>query len=124
VIMAVGDFFAMWYHPRRTSSAPLSLVESRVAARALMGVYSRGVIRIILIRTTGGQHTKRERERKSLDPVLRIRIIRDQHYHRYQHQRHGGRQPKDIEISRRGCLLLAQILECLPGQLLHFPERQ
>jgi len=27
-------------------------------------------------------------------------------------------QPKDVEIRKGGCLLLAQILECLPGQLL------
>src|SRR5262249_49424205 len=40
-----------------------------------------------------------------------------QQHHGHQHERHHGHQPKDIEISQRGCLLLAQILECLPGQL-------
>src|SRR5262249_51780970 len=36
----------------------------------------------------------------------------------HKHERQHGREEKDIEISQRGCLLLAQILQCLPGQLL------
>src|SRR5262249_774955 len=36
----------------------------------------------------------------------------------HKHERPRGRQPKDIEISQRGCLLLAQILDRLQGQLL------
>src|SRR5215471_5164309 len=41
-----------------------------------------------------------------------------QQHHGYQHQRHHGQHQKNIEISKCRCLLLAQILECLPGELL------
>src|SRR5262245_12501143 len=49
--------------------------------------------------------------------LLSHRTFHQQH-HGHKHERHRGRQQKDIEISQRGCLLLAQILECLPGELL------
>src|ERR1700692_3051081 len=41
-----------------------------------------------------------------------------QQHHRHEQEHHRGQQPKDIEIGQRGCLLLAQILECLQRQLL------
>src|SRR6516164_3636121 len=41
-----------------------------------------------------------------------------QQHHGYQHQRHHGHHQKDVEIGERRRLLLAQILECLPGELL------
>src|SRR5262249_22583682 len=41
-----------------------------------------------------------------------------QQHHGHQHHRHHGQHEKDIEISKCRCLLLAQILECSPGELL------
>ena len=41
-----------------------------------------------------------------------------QQHHRHERERKRAQQPKDIEIGQCGCLLLAQILECLPRQLL------
>ena len=41
-----------------------------------------------------------------------------QEHHKDEREGHRGQQPKDIEISQSGCLLLTQILERLPRQLL------
>jgi hypothetical protein len=38
--------------------------------------------------------------------------------HRQENEHHNGQHPKHIEISKGGCLLLTQVLECLQSELL------
>jgi hypothetical protein len=48
---------------------------------------------------------------------LNYRTLHKQYRERDRKGQHGH-HPKGVEIGKRRCLLLAQILECLPGQLL------
>src|SRR5271169_6689340 len=48
---------------------------------------------------------------------LRHRAFHQWH-HKHECKRQHGEYPKAIEIGQGGCLLLAQILKCLQGQML------